>query len=71
MSRPASFTNAMRGLLDPEAAAIEAYVASLEVDAARYRWLRDDNGYWPEESMIRGGQEMDERIDAVLAGGDR
>lgn len=71
MSRPDSFTNAMRGLLDPEAAAIEAYVVSLEADAARYRWLRDDNGYWPEENHVEGGEELDERIDAILAGGAR
>ena len=33
------------------------------IDAERYRWLRADNAYFPEENYIRGGQELDEAID--------
>ena len=36
-------------------------------DAARYRWLRDDNGYAPEEACVRGGEELDALCDAALA----
>lgn len=32
-------------------------------DAARYRWLRDDNAYAPEEAMVHGGVELDELCD--------
>lgn len=39
----------------------------LRKDAERYRWLRADNAYFPEENYIRGGQELDSAIDAVLA----
>lgn len=38
-----------------------------EKDAARYRWLRDDNAYFPEEQMICGGDELDAAIDAAIA----
>lgn len=33
------------------------------IDAERYRWLRADNAYFPEENHIWGGQELDEAID--------
>lgn len=32
-------------------------------DAMRYRWLRDDRAYAPEEAMVRGGKELDELCD--------
>lgn len=41
----------------------DAEIKALRKDAERYRWLRDDNAYFPEEHYIRGGQELDEEID--------
>lgn len=41
-------------------------LAGLEQDAARYRWLRDDKAYFPEERGIVGGTELDEAIDAAM-----
>jgi hypothetical protein len=38
-----------------------------EKDAARYRWLRDDNAYWPEEQGITGGMDLDASIDEAIA----
>jgi hypothetical protein len=35
-------------------------------DVARYRWLRNGNAYFPEEAMIRGGQQLDDAIDAEI-----
>ena len=37
------------------------------LDAARYRWLRDGNGYAPEECGITGGEELDELCDEGVA----
>lgn len=36
-------------------------------DAARYRWLRDDHAYAPEEEVVRGGEDLDKLCDAGLA----
>ena len=36
-------------------------------DAERYAWLRDGNGYFPEENWLTGGEEMDEAIDAAMS----
>lgn len=36
-------------------------------DAERYRWLRDDNAYFPEENLIMGGEELDIAIDREIA----
>lgn len=52
---------------DQEIDELRARVAELEKDAMRYRWLRDDNAYWPEEQMIRGGELLDEAIDVEIA----
>jgi hypothetical protein len=46
--------------------ALRAEVEQLRKDAERYRWLRDDNAYFPEEEMIRGGDELDAAIDAAM-----
>ena len=35
-------------------------------DAERYQWLRDDNGYFPEEEGLRGGSQLDAAIDAAM-----
>lgn len=32
----------------------------------RYMWLRDDNGYAPEENFVRGGYELDDLCDAGI-----
>ena len=40
---------------------------ALAPDAERYRWLRDDNAYFPEENFLRGGSELDAAIDAAMA----
>jgi len=40
---------------------------SLRADAERYRWLRDDRGYFPEENMLRGGIGLDIAIDAAIS----
>lgn len=37
------------------------------LDAARYRWLRDGNGYMPEECGITGGDALDELCDEGVA----
>lgn len=38
----------------------------LRKDAERYRWLRADNAYFPEENYIRVGQELDAAITAAI-----
>ncbi|KVQ78509.1 hypothetical protein WK07_16740 [Burkholderia multivorans] len=38
-----------------------------EKDAGRYRWLRDDNAYAPEEACIRGDADLDELCDDGIA----
>lgn len=38
----------------------------LRRDAERYRWLRDGNAYAPEESSTRGGEDLDDLVDAAL-----
>lgn len=40
------------------------------VDAIRYRWLRDENAYAPEENFVRGGQDLDRLCDDGIAGRD-
>ena len=37
------------------------------VDAARYRWLRADNGYAAEEATVTGGDELDHLCDQGIA----
>lgn len=37
-------------------------------DAARYRALRDDNAYLPEENGIRGGEALDKLCDEIIRG---
>jgi hypothetical protein len=49
-----------------EVHALLAERAELKRDAERYRWLRDDNAYFPEEEGVRGGQELDASIDAAM-----
>jgi len=44
---------------------LEAENAALRDDAERYRWLRDDNAFFPEEQMIMGGDDLDAAIDAA------
>ena len=41
-------------------------VQAWKKDAERYRWLRDNNAYFPEENYVRGGQELDKAIDAAM-----
>lgn len=36
-------------------------------DASRYRWLRADNAYAPEENMVMGGEELDSLCDRGIA----
>lgn len=48
---------------EAEATRLRGELARVERDAARYRWLRDDNAYVPEEQGIRGGVELDELCD--------
>lgn len=62
---------------EPDVGNVHANVRALNVrleqaekDAARYRWLRDDHAYWPEEHYVRGGDELDELIDGEMRGGD-
>lgn len=38
-----------------------------ERDAARYRWLRADNAYVPEEQLVPGGAELDDLCDDGIA----
>jgi hypothetical protein len=40
---------------------------TLMKEAARYRWLRADNAYAPEEAMVRGGPALDRLCDEGLA----
>jgi hypothetical protein len=47
--------------------ALIARIESLAADAERYKWLRNDNAYFPEEELIRGGIELDQAIDAAIA----
>lgn len=37
------------------------------IDAARYRWLRADNAYAPEEAMVRGGDGLDKLCDEGIS----
>lgn len=41
-------------------------IQTLRKDAERYRWLRDGNGYYPEENYLRGGVELDDGIDLSM-----
>ena len=41
-------------------------VQALRKDAERYRWLRDGNGYYPEENYLRGGVELDDGVDLAM-----
>ena len=41
-------------------------IQALRKDAERYRWLRDGNGYYPEENYLRGGVELDDGIDLAM-----
>lgn len=50
---------------DQQIATLRAELDELRADAERYRWLRDDNAYFPEEYAIRGGEELDAAIDAA------
>lgn len=34
-------------------------MTNLELYAKRYAWLRDGNGYRPEEEFARGGEDLD------------
>lgn len=36
-------------------------------DAARYRWLRNGNGYVPEEEGVTGWEDLDQLCDEGLA----
>jgi hypothetical protein len=56
------------GVMADEFKALQDKLASCELDAARYRWLRDDNAYAPEEDMVRGGPELDRLCDEAIAG---
>lgn len=38
----------------------------LRKNADRYLWLRDNNAYFPEENMLRGGEELDQAIDKEM-----
>lgn len=38
-------------------------IMALQRDALRYRWLRDGNGYAPEENYARGGDDLDRLCD--------
>ncbi|MBR8362126.1 hypothetical protein KDW55_02185 [Burkholderia sp. AU19243] len=69
----------MQAIGDPGAVPIyvKAVVATLRAeleaaaadkrDADRYRWLRDDNAYAPEEACIKGGADLDELCDDGIA----
>jgi hypothetical protein len=60
--------SALRWEASPEKIlALIARIESLAADAERYKWLRNDNAYFPEEEMIRGGIELDQAIDAAIA----
>lgn len=41
-----------------------------ERDARRYRWLRDDNAYAPEEAMVRGREALDQLCDEGITNAD-
>jgi hypothetical protein len=53
------FAFALAGILTRAADELE----SAQKDAARYRWLRDDRAYAPEEATVRGGEELDALCD--------
>lgn len=44
---------------------LSAELAEARKDAIRYRWLRADNAYYPEEQNVTGGEELDDLIDAA------
>lgn len=46
--------------------ALEARLAELEKDAARYRWLCDGHGYFLEEEMICGHESEKSLADAAI-----
>lgn len=48
--------------------ALISRLRAAERDAARYRWLREDRGYFPEEEGLRGGDELDTAIDTAMKG---
>ena len=62
--RDAHFGEMMRALERVDA--MKAECEKLRKDAERYRWLRDGNGYYPEENYLRGGVELDAAIDAAM-----
>ena len=43
--------------------ALGVELEELRADARRYRFLRDGNGYLPEEEGVRGGDELDAMCD--------
>lgn len=52
--------------------ALEARIAELEKDAARYRWLRDSSNYpagpyWDDLGDTCDPEEMDEMIDDAMS----
>lgn len=49
------------------AAATQPAAQGMELDAARYQWLRDGNAYAPEEAAIQGGEFLDELCDDGIA----
>jgi len=42
-------------------------LASLTMDALRYRYLRNDRAYEPEEEGVHGGEDLDKLCDAGIA----
>lgn len=38
-----------------------------ELNNLRYLWLRDGNGYAPEENFVRGGEDLDKLCDEGIA----
>lgn len=50
-------------------ASLLAALAEAQVDAARYRWLRDGNAYAPEECSITGGAALDDLVDGEIPRG--
>lgn len=53
----------IRAVMDAMAEYVDAKIAGLQADADRYRWLRDDNAYAPEEACVHGGDDLDELCD--------
>lgn len=43
--------------------AAQARIDAWKRDAERYAWLRDGNGYVPEEQFCRGGEDLDKLCD--------